>query len=407
MNKYHSISTYTYLTLFSLLSLFNSAMAADSVTMEALSKVISPTVNDCSLKAPYVLPLITWGGDIPTVFANGNDSNTQPGSIFDQTGLNFTLKREDVFLDQVQSYLSCKSPFLRGTAGMINLAAEVTEKDPRTKMKVIYQMTWSAGGDAMVVKPGIKSPKDLKGKTIAVQAYGPHVDYLSKVLSDAGLSFKDVKIHWTIDLTGTSHTPGEALKRNDVLAAMVIIPDALALTSGGTVGTGAEDSVKGAKILLSTKSANRIIADVYAVRSDFYKSHPQVVQQLVRSLLQAQEKVSTLFKAKNTKPYGEMIRGAAQVLLDSPQAIQDTEGMYADAEFVGWSGNQQFFASPNYPRKFEKINREIQDGYKIAGLLTKSISIAKANWDYNQLKAGLTLPEVPSQRFDPQQVAKW
>ena len=52
----------------------------------------------------------------------------------------------------------------------------------------------------------------------------------------------------------------------------VIVPDALALTSNGTVGTGSEASVRGAKILLSTKTANRIIADVYAVRSDYFRS---------------------------------------------------------------------------------------------------------------------------------------
>jgi len=76
-------------------------------------------------------------------------------------------------------------------------------------MRVIYQLSWSAGGDALVVSSKIKKPSDLKGKTIAVQAYGPHVDYLAKVLTDAGLSVKDVKIKWTKDLTGTKQTPGK------------------------------------------------------------------------------------------------------------------------------------------------------------------------------------------------------
>ena len=50
---------------------------------------------------------------------------------------------------------------------------------------------------------------------------------------------------------------------------MAISPDALKLTSNGTVGTGSEGSVKGARMLLSTKTASRIIADVYAVRKDY------------------------------------------------------------------------------------------------------------------------------------------
>jgi hypothetical protein len=56
-------------------------------------------------------------------------------------------------------------------------------------------------------------------------------------------------------------------------AVMAISPDALKLTSNGTVGTGSEGSVKGAHMLLSTKTASRIIADVYAVRKDYFDTH--------------------------------------------------------------------------------------------------------------------------------------
>ena len=102
-----------------------------------------------------------------------------------------------------------------------------------------------------------------------LQAYGPHIDYLARVLRDAGLSLKDVKLRWVKDLTGTNQSPRAALREPGIDAAMLIIPDALALTSGGKVGTGAEESVRGAKILLSTKTANRVIADFYAVRADY------------------------------------------------------------------------------------------------------------------------------------------
>ena len=70
----------------------------------------------------------------------------------------------------------------------------------------------------------------------------------------------------------------------------MIIPDALALTSSGTIGTGAEDSVKGARILLSTKTANRIIADVYAVRSDYFESNRAEVEKFVQGLIQGEER---------------------------------------------------------------------------------------------------------------------
>ena len=67
---------------------------------------------------------------------------------------------------------------------------------------------------------------------------------------------------------------------------MAISPDALKLTSNGTVGTGAEGSVKGARMLLSTKTASRIIADVYAVRKDYFDTHRAEVQKFVHGAAQ-------------------------------------------------------------------------------------------------------------------------
>src|SRR5687767_435807 len=195
-----------------------------------LTQVVKSPVGAVAA-GPVQVPIITWGGDIATIHANGNTKATARNSIFGKQGLNLNLVREDVFAKQVEAYMSGKSPYLRGTLGMVNMAAEVTSKDPRTKPVVIYQLTWSSGGDALVVKGNVKSTKDLKGKAVAVQAYGPHVDYLAKVLSDAGLSMKDVTIKWVSDITGGSKSPAAALREGTVDAAMVIIPDALALTS--------------------------------------------------------------------------------------------------------------------------------------------------------------------------------
>ena len=129
----------------------------------------------------------------------------------------------------------------------------------------------------------------------------------------------------------------EAFYQNEVDAAFVIIPDALALTSGGKMGTGAEDAVKGANILMSTKTANHIIADVYGRRADYFQSHRANVEKFVRGLMKLTESTQAIVKNKgsNATVYKKMMAASAQALLDSEQAIIDTEGMYLDAEFVG------------------------------------------------------------------------
>lgn len=357
---------------------------------------------------PVQVPLITWGGDLATIVANGNQASTARGSAFAAEGLDLRLVREDVFAKQVEAYLSGRSPYLRGTLGMIHSAADVLNKDPRTQPVVIYQMTWSAGGDALVVKSGIGSAKDLRGKTIALQAYGPHVDYLTKILADAGLSPADVKLRWVPDLTGSDNAPMAALQQADVDAAFVIIPDALALTAGGSVGTGAEGSVKGARILLSTKTANRIIADVYAVRSDYLQANRKAVEGFVHGLLVGEEKLRSLVREKASKgaEYRAAMTAGARLLLDSEQAIADTEGLYADAEFVGHAGNVQFFATPSYPRNLERLGSEIQTAFAGLGLVKGGAALASAGWSYERLAQGLAnVGQGEAQRFDEGQVA--
>lgn len=355
------------------------------------------------------VPLITWGGDMATILANGNSAKTVNGSIFAQKGLSLALVRQDDFKKQVEAYITGETPFLRGTMGMINLAAEVLNRDPRTKPVIIYQMTWSNGGDCLVVKPGINSAKDLKGKTIAVQAYGPHVDYLSKILKDAGLSLKDINIRWTKDLTGTDNAPAEALFKNDVDAAFVIIPDGLALTSNGTVGTGAEGSVKGARIMLSTKTANRIIADVYAVRNDFFQSNRKQVESFVHGLLLGTQELKGLFnnKEKNLAGYKALVSASAAILLDSAQATADAEALYGDCEFAEFRGNVKFFGDEKWPRSMNRLVEEIQSAFITIGLLGRKSSLEQARWDYNVLRAGLTgIDDVQAPRFKSEAVAQ-
>jgi len=396
-----------WLLVASLLVCTSSQAAPKYVKSPALSNVVKTTVKSVR-GGQTVVPMITWGADIRTIYANGNSDTTTPKSIFGKLGLNLKLQREDVFSKQVENYLSGKTPYLRGTLGMINMAAETLNKDSRTKPVVIYQLSESAGGDALVVKSGIRRCKDLNGKTIALQAYGPHVDYLGQLLNDCGLSMASVNLRWLRDLTGTDNTPMAAMYESNVDAAMVIIPDALALTSGGNVGTGSEDSVKGARILLSTKSANRVIADVYAVRADYFKSNRAAVEKFVSGLLKSQEQVATIIKSgNNNREYKPTIQASAKLLLDSRDAISDTEGLYADAHHTNYQDNVKFFTNNKYLRNFTKRNSSIQKTLLQANLMKNKTKIRHANWDYNKLRKGLTYTaKSETSHFDKDKVAK-
>ncbi len=386
------------------------SQAVSYITAPPLGDVVKePVGNIRTSGSATIVPLITWGGDIATIHANGNSTLTARGSIFDREGLQIKLVRMDDFKSQVQSYMKGETPYLRGTLGMIAMATELLNRDPRTKPIIIYQHTWSNGGDCLVVKKGINSASALKGKTIALQAYGPHVDYLATLLRDGGLKMSDVQIKWVKDLTGTTQSPAEALYDDSVDAAMMIIPDGLMLTSNGTVGTGSEGSVKGAKIMLSTKSANRVIADVYAVRSDYMKSHRETVQKFVHGLLLGEQSVKQLFKNRQQQltNYQATIKASAKILLDSESATGDAEALYGDCEYVGFRGNVKFFGDHKWPRNFKRLADEIQSAYVIGGLLSRQTLLTHAEWNYNELSGGLQgIDAVDIPRFNVEAVAQ-
>ncbi len=378
------------------------------IELKPLNQLINTPVGQVS-SASKQLPIITWGGDIATIYGNGNQRNTASGSIFSQHGLNFKLVREDIFANQVKNYISGKTPYLRGTLGMINSASDLLAKSSATKPVVFYQLTWSSGGDALVVKNTIKTVKDLKGKTIAIQAYGPHMDYLLRILGDIGLTVNDINIKWLPDLTGTDNSPMAAFYEKDIDAAFVIIPDALALTSGGNIGTGSEDSVKGSKILMSTKTANRVIADVYAVRSDYYQNNKAKVHALALALMESDEALKKLIsnRSNQSSNYKKTMSSAGDILLDSPDAISDTEGLYADSEFVHFDGNLKFFTHAKYPRRIEKVSQEINAGLRQLGLNKNGYQLSKSTINYKQFKASLGNTTIANKsRFKKDEVSK-
>lgn len=339
-------------------------------------------------------PIITWGGDAATEYAR------QEG-YFDDAGFrNFSLWCENYFPAQCDSVLGGRTPLLRGTMGMINAAVELFDKRG-IGLTIVDQRTWSIDGDCIVTR-NIKSINDLKsvikrkGKVvIALQLYGPHMDFILSYLADNNIDLKNVEFRWLRELTLPEYSTNKIVDPVSAFAedesidmVLCIFPDMMALTSDNTVGDGSEGSVEGAVTLVTTKSATRIIADVYACRTDYYTSNKSSVDRWVKALWKATEGFQDAYKA-NATSLNSVYSECAKMMFGSAQAVTLVKELIPGCEFVGYDGNVRFFTGAGTNRNLANMTKEIQTAYKKIGLISKSVPLPGADLDFADLKGSL------------------
>ena len=100
-----------------------------------------------------------------TILANGNERETAEGaSLRRRVSTSSSIGRTS-FRSGSGPTCAVRRLFSVEQSGMLNMATEVTSVEPFTEMVTpIYQLTWSAGGDALVVRDAIQKPGDLKGR---------------------------------------------------------------------------------------------------------------------------------------------------------------------------------------------------------------------------------------------------
>jgi len=369
-------------------------IASPALAQKKFSELTGPlTVKDVQNTKPLVVPYITWGGDVVEFYANGNSLETKQGSINQQFGLNLKLTNGDNFIQQTKDYVSGKTPFIRGTMRMLGQASEVLGKDPRTKPRVIMQLTYSLG-DHIVARANLRNLNDLKGKKIkaALQQGGPHVGFFSDTLKTIGLTKDNIEIVWVNDLSGPNGPAALFRKDKSIDLCCVITPDMLGLCSGvDEVGSGAEGTIQGAHVINSTSVMSRSIADVWAVREDFYKSNKETVEKFVAAYMKAAEELiperSGYDKTGRLTPkYKTTLEFAKKTFnKDAGEEIfltieEDVHGLLLDATFVGLTGNVSFF----------------EDSGNLNGFSAKQKSALDlaTGWGYASIRSGFNPSEL-------------
>jgi NitT/TauT family transport system substrate-binding protein len=295
-----------------------------------------PAVSGISNYTPMVdrtvrFAINVWAGWSPIIYAN---NGFKPGKLWKTPG-GKDFKVELVLIDDPvamrDAYASGNVHIGWATLDMVPLFLEGLRKDSRVMPRIYQQVDWSNGGDGIVVRDSIRTMADLRGKTIVLAQNSPSQFFILNALINAGVQPAEVNFKFTQD----AFQAAAAFNADKSLAGCVSwAPDIYNL-----------EKVRGNKILVTTSTANKLIADVWFARADFAKDNPDIMEGLTRGIFdamvdlkmqEAKQKVATLMAAGYSIPESDAL------------------GMLGDAHSTNYAENREFFLNQNNPTNFER-----------------------------------------------------
>jgi ABC-type nitrate/sulfonate/bicarbonate transport system substrate-binding protein len=296
------------------------------------------------------MALNVWAGWAPVILAN---NGFKAGKLWKTPG-GKDFKVELVLIDDPvamrDAYASGDIHVGWATLDMLPLFVEQLRRDSRTMPRVYQQIDFSNGGDGIVVRQGIKSVGDLRGKTIVLAQNSPSHYFALNSLLNGGLQPGDVEFKFTQD----AFQAAAAFNADKSIAAAVSwSPDIYNLSK-----------VAGNRMLVSTQTANKLIADVWFARADFAKDHPDIIEGMVRGIFDAMEALK-----------GTEAKQQAARLMAEGYSIPATDAlsMLGDAHATNYAENREFFLNQNNPANFERTWNTAYFLYKKIGAVNEKV----------------------------------
>jgi NitT/TauT family transport system substrate-binding protein len=255
-----------------------------------------------------------------------------------------------------------------GTLDMVPLFMEELQKDSRVWPRIYQQVDWSNGGDGIVYRRShAKNPEhptvaDLKGKKVVLAQNSPSQFFLLNTLINGGVQPSEVDFVYTQD----AFQAAAAFNADKNIAACVSwAPDIYTLTESDQN-----------HLLVTTATANKLIADVWFARADFAKDNPDIIEGLVRGIFEAMETLKT-----------EDGKKQAAALMSQLYNIppDDCLAMLGDAHSTNCAENREFFLNQNNPANFESTWNTANYLYRRIGAVTKPVGFDTV-MDFSVLK---------------------
>ncbi len=291
-----------------------------------------------------------WAGWAPIIHAN---EGFKPNKLWKAPG-GEDFKVELVLIDDPvamrDAYATGDVHIGWATVDMLPLFLESLQQDSRVMPRVYQQIDWSNGGDGIVARDDVKTIGDLRGKTVVLAQNSPSHFFLLNALINAGVQPAEVKMRFTQD----AFQAAAAFNADKSISACVSwAPDIYNLSE-----------VPGNKLIVTTATANKLIADVWFARADFAKDHADIVEGLVRGIFDATEALKMQDRKIQVSKW--MADG-----YNIPEA--ETLGMLADAHWTNVAENREFFLNQNNPTNFERTYDMAVFFYRKIGTVQKPV----------------------------------
>ena len=311
-------------------------------------------------------PINIWPGWAPIIVANNGLEPNEGSVFFKKYGFYLKLSIVDDPVKARDLFASGHSHVLWGTLDMMALFAPELVKDSRTVPVICQQIDWSGGGDGIVARGDIRNINDFRMKNgkrrkVVLAQNSPSHYLVMSLLIDAGIDPAQVDFKWAADAPAAA----KIFVQDQSFDAFVgWSPDIYTVT----------DKVPGTRLVVTTGSANHLIADVWAVRNDFYRDHPDIVANLVRGIFEGVDMVR-----KDVAAAAQMLSKAYNIPVEDCQAMIGKDGGIAegDAHLTNYRENSNFFLDPMNPSNFEVVWNRASTIYKTLGAIDAPVPPAK------------------------------
>ena len=282
-------------------------MKKSLIALATVALTLTAHAQDTKVATPVAIGISGWTGFAPLTLA------LQSG-LFKKQGLDVSIKK----IPQKDRHLAIASGDIQCAATTVETWVVWNANGVATTQ--IFQLDKSYGADGMVVKPGIASIKDLKGKTVAADAPGTAPYFgLAWMLAKNGLSIKDVKV---VNLSPQAAANAMIAGTDGIDAAMTYEPFLSAVRARPEAGK-----------IIATTLDYPMVMDTFGCTPKFLADNPNAAQALANAYFDALE----LIKAEPKKSFE--IMGA--------DVKQTGEAFEASQKYLRWqdrAANPKFFA---------------------------------------------------------------